>query len=122
MNLQWLINKQYLMLKKYKFDSAVLTINMQQFLTILAFYRPFVLWSLLVNIAITIVNPYMVPAIATKLLLAIFVWFIVTETNARRKLTFYKNLGISPIKLFSVLYIVDIFITITFLIVIKEYV
>lgn len=95
---------------------------MQQFLTILAFYRPFVLWSFLVNIAITIVNPFLVPAIATKLMLAVFVWYICKETNAKRKLTFYKNLGISPLKLFSVLFLVDIFITITFLIVIKEYV
>ena len=95
---------------------------MQQFLTILAFYRPFVLWSFLVNIAITIVNPYLVPAIVTKFMLAVFVWFICTETNAKRKLVFYKNLGISPLKLFSVLFLVDIFITMTFLIVIKEYV
>ena len=31
---------------------------MQKLLTILAFYKPFVIWSFLVNIAITIVNPY----------------------------------------------------------------
>lgn len=95
---------------------------MQQLLTILAFYRPFVLWSFAVNIAITIINPFIIPAIVTKLLLAVFVWYIVKETNARRRLTFYKNLGITPIKLFSILFLVDIFITITFLIVIKEYI
>ena len=58
---------------------------MQKLLTILAFYKPFVIWSFLVNIAITIVNPYIVPAVVTKLMLTIFVWYFVNETNAKRK-------------------------------------
>jgi len=95
---------------------------MQKLLTILAFYKPFVIWSFLVNIAITIVNPYIVPAIITKLMLTIFVWYFVNETNAKRKLIFYINLGISSIKLFSVMFFIDIFITIGYLILIKEYI
>lgn len=95
---------------------------MQQLLSILAFYRSFVVWSFLVNIAITIVNPFIVPAILTKLLLTIFVWYLLNETNAKRKLIFYKNLGISTLKLLSVLFIIDSIITISFLIVIKEFV
>ncbi|PTM09109.1 MAG: hypothetical protein DA407_06520 [Bacteroidetes bacterium] len=95
---------------------------MQKLLTILAFYKPFVIWSFLVNIAITIVNPFIVPAIITKLMLTIFVWYFVNETNTRRKLIFYNNLGISSIKLFSVMFFIDIFITIGYLILIKEYI
>ena len=95
---------------------------MQQLLSILVFYRSFVIWSFLVNIAITIVNPFIIPAILTKLLLTIFVWYLVNETNAKRKLVFYKNLGISALKLFSVVFLVDIIITVSFLIVIKEFV
>lgn len=95
---------------------------MQQFLTILAFYRPFVLGSFLVNIAIAVINPYVIPAIITKMFMTLFVWYLVKETNARRKLTFYKNLGISPLKLFSTLFLFDVAITIGFLIVIKEFI
>lgn len=95
---------------------------MQQFLTILAFYRPFVIWSFLVNIAITIVYPFIMPAIITKLFLVIFVWYLARETNFRRKLCFYKNLGISPFRLFSVLFVFDVLITICFLVVIKEFI
>ena len=95
---------------------------MQQFISILAFYKPFVLWSFIINIAIAIVNPFIMPAIVTKLLLTIFVWYIVNETNAKRKLVFYKRLGISTFKLFSILFLVDISITISFIIVIKEYI
>jgi len=95
---------------------------MQQLLSILVFYRSFVVWSFLVNIAITIVNPFIVPAILTKLLLTIFVWYLLNETNAKRKLIFYKSLGISTLKLLSVLFFIDCMITISFLLVIKEFV
>jgi len=95
---------------------------MQKLLTILAFYKPFVIWSFLVNIALTIVNPFIVPAIITKLMLTVFVWYLMNETNAKRKLIFYNNLGISSIKLFSVLFFIDIFITIGYLILITEYI
>ena len=95
---------------------------MQQFLSILAFYRPLVLWSFIINIIITIVNPYIFPAIITKLLLTIFVWYLVNETGAKRKLTLYKNLGISPLKLFSSLFLIDTLLTLSFLYIIKEFI
>ncbi|NNF82388.1 MAG: hypothetical protein HKM99_06555 [Flavobacteriaceae bacterium] len=95
---------------------------MQQFLTILTFYRPFVLWSLMINVCIAIIYPFIIPAITTKLFLAVFVWYLVSETNARRKLDFYRRLGISPIRLFSILFVVDILLTIGFLEVVKAYI
>jgi len=95
---------------------------MQQFLSILAFYRQFVIWSFVINIAIAIVYPFVFTAILTKLLLTVFVWYLVNETNAKRKLIFYKNLGVSTFKLFSILFLVDIVITITFIIIIKEFI
>ena len=95
---------------------------MQQLISILAFYRSYILWSFIINIVITIVNPYIVPAIITKLLLTVFLWYFINETSAKRKLTFYKNLGISPLKLFSTLFFVDILFTVSFLTVIKEFI
>jgi len=95
---------------------------MQQLISILAFYRSYILWSFIINIAITIVNPYIIPAVITKLLLTIFLWYFINETSAKRKLIFYKNLGVSPLKLFSTLFFVDILITIIFLQIIKEFI
>ncbi|RLD28818.1 MAG: hypothetical protein DRI75_05445 [Bacteroidetes bacterium] len=95
---------------------------MQQLLSILAFYRPFVIWSFIINIAIAIVYPFVFTAIVTKLLLTIFVWYLVNETNAKRKLIFCKNLGISTFKLFSILFLVDILLTVVFIVVIKEFI
>jgi len=95
---------------------------MQQFLSILTFYKPFIVWSFIINIVMAVLNPFIIPAITTKLFLIIFVWYLINETNARRKLIFYKNLGISPIKLFSTLFFIDIFITVSFLVLIKEFI
>ena len=94
---------------------------MQRFLTILAFYKPFVVWSFVINALMGFFNPHLVPAIATKLFLTVFVWYYVSETHAKRKLTFYKNLGISTFKLFSSLFLIDIILTISFLLVFKEF-
>jgi len=80
-----------------------------------------VVWSFVINAILGFLNPLIIPAIVTKLFLTVFVWYLVTETNAKRKLTFYKNLGISTFKLFSILFLVDISLTISFLVVFKEF-
>jgi hypothetical protein len=94
---------------------------MHRLLAILAFYKTFVVWSFIVNTIIGFFNPYLAPAIATKLFLTVFAWYYVSETPNRRKLTFYKNLGISPLQLFSSIFIVDCILTIIFLTVFKEF-
>ena len=94
---------------------------MQRLLAILTFYKPFVVWSFIVTAIIGFFNPHVAPAIVTKLFLTVFAWYYVSETPNKRKLTFYKNIGISPLKLFSSMFIVDCILTISFLIVFKEF-
>lgn len=95
---------------------------MHRFLAILEFYKPFVVWSLIVTAIIGFFNPQVAPAIATKLFLTVFAWYYVSETPNKRKLIFYKNIGISPLKLFSSMFLVDSILTIGFLLVFKEFV
>jgi len=95
---------------------------MQQLKMILIFYRPLFLWSFAVNILITIMNPEFIPALLTKLFLVILLWYIISETQSKQKLMFYKNSRISTIKLFSILYFIDVLITISFLIIIKVFI
>jgi len=95
---------------------------MHYVLNILTFYKPFILPSFIINIVIAVINPHILPAIFTKLLLTLFTWYLFNETNAKRKLIFYNNLGISNIKLFSSVYLVDIVLTLVFFILIKEFV
>tara|TARA_R110002033_G_scaffold90558_1_gene140492 strand:+ start:164 stop:451 length:288 start_codon:yes stop_codon:yes gene_type:complete len=94
---------------------------MYRFLAILSFYKPFVVWSLLVTAVVAFFNAQIAPAIATKLFLTVFAWYYVSETPNKRKLTFYKNIGISPLKLFSIMFIVDCFLTVIYLTIFKEF-
>jgi len=95
---------------------------MQRFGAILLFYKPFYLWSFAINIAITVVNPHIFPAIITKLFLIIFLWYFLNETHNKRKLIFYKNLGLSMFHLFLALFIIDALITIMFILLIQEFI
>ncbi|WP_405576487.1 hypothetical protein [Winogradskyella sp. Asnod2-B02-A] len=94
---------------------------MYRFLAILSFYKPFVVWSLLVTAVVAFFNAQIAPAIATKLFLTVFAWYYVSETPNKRKLTFYKNIGISPLKLFSIMFIIDCFLTVIYLTIFKEF-
>lgn len=94
---------------------------MYRFLAILKFYKPFIVWSFIANAFIGFFNPHLAPAIATKLFLTVFAWYYVNETPNKRKLTFYKNLGISPLQLFSIIFIIDCVLTIIFLTLFKEF-
>jgi len=95
---------------------------MQHFGAILLFYRPYVIWSFIINIVITVLSPQIFPAILTKLFLTILLWILLNETNAKRKLIFYRNLGISSLKLFTSIFIIDVLIMIAYLSFIKVFI
>lgn len=83
----------------------------QRFGAILLFYKPYLIWSFAATILlISLGSEYAVICLA-KLFLTGFLWYFLSETTAKRKLIFYKNLGISSFKLFGIIYIIDIFIT-----------
>lgn len=109
---------------RIKNNTSVITflLNMQRFGAILLFYRPYFLWSIGVNIALLIVSPAIPPILISKLFLTAFLWYVVSETRAKRKLIFYNNLGISSLKLFSTIFLIDIFITLGFLLLVKEFI
>ena len=77
---------------------------LNQFKVILNYYKPFAKWSFGVTIMLLIINPALIAAVLTKLFLVILLWYIVSNTQAKQHLTFYKNLSISSLKLFSTLF------------------
>lgn len=93
---------------------------MKQLQSILTFYKPYIVWSFGLNILFIPLGFSFI--IIIKLLAIIFIYYIIKETKANQKLFFYKNLGISPIKLFISIYIIDLFISLPFLIIIKEFI
>ncbi len=95
---------------------------LQRFEAIFTFYKPLFFSSFVVNIIIVIINPSIAAAVVTKLFLVSLLWYLMNETSSKKKLVFYKNLGISNLKLFSSLFIIDIFITIAFLLIVQEFI
>ena len=95
---------------------------MQKLSSIIIFYRPFFLWSFAVNILLTVFNPKIIPAISIKLILVIFLWFILSRVNGGKVINLYKDVGISTFKLFGSIFLIDILITLVYLLVIKEFI
>lgn len=85
------------------------------------FYRPFIIWSLIVNMLFAFLKFEVVLIIISKLLLVVLLWHILNETRGKRKLLFYKRLGLSHIKLFSSVLVLDLVLSIPFLLVLKEF-
>ena len=94
---------------------------MQKLSSIFVFYKSLFLWSFLVNIFIVIYNPHLISAIITKLFLTLVIWFILNNTN-RKRIIVFKNLGISELSLFSILFVIDAILTSAFILVMKEFV
>lgn len=95
---------------------------MQQLFSIFVFYRPLILWSFGINAFLSFLEYEIIPIAIIKLLLVAFLWYFLNETNAKRKLILYKNLGISTFKLFSYLYFIDLLFSIPFLLILKAFI
>ncbi|WGD33877.1 hypothetical protein [Olleya sp. YS] len=96
---------------------------LNQLFAILYYYRTFAMWSFVINIMFLITgSSHLIIALITKLFLVVLLYYIVSETTAKQKLTFYKNLGVSDLKLFSILYLIDAFITTGFLSLMNEFI
>ncbi len=95
---------------------------MQKLGSIILFYKPFFLWSFAINILITIFNPQILTAIGTKLVLVVFLWYFLNNVKGKKLLIFYNKLGVSNFMLFGLIFIIDITLTISYLLIIKEFI
>jgi len=95
---------------------------MQKLGSIILFYKPFFLWSFAINILITIFNPQIITAIGTKLVLVVFLWYFLNNVKGKKLLIFYNKLGVSNFMLFGTVFFIDVFLTMTYLLLIKEFI
>ncbi|PWI31700.1 hypothetical protein DI383_00900 [Flavobacteriaceae bacterium LYZ1037] len=84
---------------------------MQRLGAIFIFYKPYIFWSFGITLFLIAFKSNLVVIYIAKFFLTAFLWYFLSETTAKRKLLFYKNLGISSLKLFGIMYLIDIFIT-----------
>jgi len=94
---------------------------MQQLASIFVFYKPFMLWSLGINMFFLSMGFSLFPIFLIKLILVLVLWYVLNETTAKRKLMFYKNLGISNFKLFFSLFVIDCLLSLPFLLLLKVF-
>lgn len=95
---------------------------LNQFRAILFYYRPIAIWSFAVTLLTTIYNPEIISALLTKLFLTFLFWLMINDRNMRRKLKFYKMVGVSNLKLVALLYLIDCVFTCGFLLLIKGFI
>jgi hypothetical protein len=95
---------------------------LRQFASILNYYKPLALWSFLVTLAITIINPELILALCTKLFLAFLMWIMLNDRTLRRRLKYYRIRGVSNIKFLLTIFILDSIITSVFLLLIKGFI
>ncbi|WP_452231786.1 hypothetical protein [Lacinutrix sp. MEBiC02595] len=83
---------------------------------IFIFYKPFLLWSFIINV---LAGSNIAVLVLLKLLLTIFLWYYIRETKAKTNLVFYKNAGISTFKLYASIFIMDVILSVPFLLIAK---
>lgn len=94
----------------------------KQFSSILNYYKSMALWSFMVTLTTTIINPQLILALSTKLCLIFVLWFMLNDRKMRQRLQFYRIRGVSNFKFFSVIFLFDSLITCIFLSLIKGFI
>ena len=94
---------------------------MHQLLSILLFYRPFIIWSIVLNMVFSFIKLDIAIILIIKLLLIFSLWHLLNETKANQKLDLEKNLSLSTLKLFSFIFVIDALCSLPFLIILREF-
>jgi hypothetical protein len=94
----------------------------KQVLSILNYYKSMAFWSFIVTLAVTIINPELILALSIKLFMIFVLWFMISDRKVRQRLRFYRISGVSNIKFFTVIFLIDSAITSTFLVLIKGFI
>ncbi|MDO6598354.1 hypothetical protein Q4512_15660 [Oceanihabitans sp. 2_MG-2023] len=89
---------------------------------ILAYYKPLFLWSFSINIIVLIVSQSFLLTILTKLFVVILFGLLLNDFSVRKRIGFYKMVGVSNLKLLSFLFLIDCLVASIFIFIIKGFV
>lgn len=95
---------------------------MQRYEAILVFYKPLFVWSFIINILLIAVSHNIFIIILTKLFLLILVLYFIDQNKGKSNLIGFKKLEISQFKFYSLLFLFDTLLTITFLKIISVFI
>lgn len=95
---------------------------LKQLIAILKYYKVLAFWSFLVTLYITFVCPKVLLAVVTKLFLVVLLWLMISDSKTRRRLRFYRIVGVSDLKFFGIIFLFDSLLTCGFLTVMKDFI
>ncbi|QRM89612.1 hypothetical protein FG167_10370 [Lacinutrix sp. WUR7] len=88
---------------------------------ILAYYKPLFVWSFTINLIVLIISQSFVLTILTKLFVVILFWLLLKDASVRRRIGFYKMVGVSNVKLLCFLFLIDCSVSLVFIFLIKGF-
>jgi len=88
---------------------------------IFAYYKPLFLWSFTINLLVLMASNSFLLTILTKVFLMTLGWLLLKDCSVRKKIGFYKIAGISNLRLLCFLFIIDCFVSIPFLFLVKGF-
>ncbi|WP_055445508.1 hypothetical protein [Lacinutrix himadriensis] len=88
---------------------------------ILAYYKPLFLWSITINLIVLIISQSFVLTILTKLFVVILFGLLLKDFSVRRRIGFYKMVGVSNVKLLCFLFLIDCSVSLVFIFLIKGF-
>lgn len=89
---------------------------------IMRFYKPLFIWSMAINIGLTILSPQLIYLPIIKLLLVLFTWHLMMVTGKEKRIVFFRNLGFSTFALFAYAFLVDLGITSIYMLMVLEFI
>lgn len=92
---------------------------LRQIRSIFFYYKPLLVWSFVVNFLVAVNDYNIYHAILIKLFLIGLLWFILKERQIRKRLRFYKIVGVSNFRLFGTIFLIDCMVTIPFFLLLK---
>ena len=95
---------------------------MKRLFPIIIFYRSLIMWSFIINILLSVIGLNFIIIALIKVLLLFFLWQLIDDFIDRKTLRVFRNRGFSILKLFLFVYLVDITLSIPFLLVLGEFI
>ena len=94
----------------------------KQIKSIFNYYKHLAAWSILVTLGIISVQPNLILALTTKLFLIFVLWMMLSDRKVRQRLRFYKISGVSSLKFFSIIFLIDGCLTTSIIVGIKGFI
>ncbi|MGB1308872.1 MAG: hypothetical protein ACPG6B_08175 [Oceanihabitans sp.] len=94
---------------------------MKSIKNIFIYYKALFWWSFTINLIVLLISKSILLTVVTKLFITLLFGLLLNDFSVRRKIGFYKMVGVSNLKLLSILFIIDCLVSFLFILLIKGF-